>query len=690
MVYAAAAWGMGLLITSFLPSSYDLIVILVVLMLFTLMKFLFKFKWKEIFTVLTVFVIASGFYRIYDITVYQKILKYDGNNISFSGKILEIKEYSGNKSSYLVNGKINNNVSVKMTVYADSYNCRINDYIEFTCTVKAFENDYLFNSKDYYKSQGIFLTSDKISSIKFNENNNFSLSRVLSEYKDRVTNFVKINLPEDVSSMLCGMLFGDKTGLSSDDKTLFYRTGIGHIMAVSGLHLVLFCGIFSFIFKKLKLRKVKTFILLESVMILFAVCSGLSKSVLRAALMMTLVYAADLFFRKSNTLNSIAISFIILTVPCPFLIRNPSLILSITGTFCAGVFAPFMTDKIKGDSFIKKHVKYGAYIFFVSLGILPFSVIFFGEGSLFSPIANIFLTPICMAALLPALIASITIFLNPIFLIKFSGFLCRIVLLCVRFIGRLKFSGVNFSDETKYIFGGAVIFCLIVFLIFKNRKYLFGAVTISSAIILSYVSAIKFISSDDIEIAVLGNGKIDVIIVTDRKYTNVIDISGRKNNCRYALKFLQENNIDKVNNIIIKEKPYQAMSVYNSEFSLINSNNVILSEGIYVREGVGICGNYPKYSDFKSVEIPFENGIININDTRISVEYGKFKFVCDSSCRDYETDVYAEYENIFNPPICSAVIVPDYENIDSLKNVITDSNVSVKADKSGRFYLGNL
>lgn len=689
-IYIAAAWGMGLLFISFLPTTYDLLIVPVAFILLALMRFLCKFKLQEICTVLSVFAIAAAFYRIYDIAYYQKIIAFNNKEISFSGKILEIKEYSKDKASYLVKGKINDIPNVEITVYADAYYCNINDYFEFSGVVKNFDNDYLFNSKDYYKSKGIFLTCDKTEFININKNNNFSLTRILNDYREKVTGFIKKNLTSDESSMLCGMLFGDKSGMSQDDKTLFYRTGIGHVMAVSGLHLVLFCSLFSAFFKSLRLRKVTSFVFLEVIMILFAVCSGLSKSVLRAMLMMTLVNAAPLFYRKSDTLNSISIAFIILTLPCPFLIRNPSLILSLAGAFSAGVFAPFITEKLKDNTFVKKQIKNAAYIFLVSLGMLPFSVIFFGESSLFSPIANIVLTPICMIALLSGLVASITVFLEPVFLVKFSGFLCRIVMSCVRFIGKLKFSGINFGDEMRYIFAGILILLVLVYLIFKNRKYSVISIFISVAVVISFVVFKKLYYSDEIKIAVLGNNKADVIVIAHENYNSIIDISGRNNNYRYALKFLQENNIDKIDEIFIKERQYQAMSTYSNGLNLIDTERIVFPTDTIIRHDTKLLGKTPEYSDYKYEDLQHDNIHVNINDNRVLIEYGDFKFVCDSGCNDSIADVYAEYDNIFDPPVCSFVIAPEYENIDDIENVITQSNVIIKAENNGKFSVGGL
>ncbi|MDE5648763.1 MAG: ComEC/Rec2 family competence protein, partial [Oscillospiraceae bacterium] len=475
--------------------------------------------------------------------VYKPVVNYSSDTVSFSGKILEFTEYSGDKTSYLVKGKINDDVTAKILVYADSYNCRVNDKFYFEGNLKTPENNYLFSQKDYYKSKGIYLISDKVSVLRITQNDNFSIVRILSDYKDYVTEFIVSCLPEDESAMLTGMLFGDKSRISDNDNELFYRTGIGHVMAVSGLHLVLFCGIFAFIFDKMKLGRISRFILLEIAMLLFAVCSGLSLSVMRAAFMMTLVYAAPVFFRYSDTLNSLFISLIILTVGCPFSVRNPSLILSLTGAFGAGVFAPYITDRMKNQNFCQRNIKKVTYMFCVSAVIFPVSVMCFGEGSFFSPLANIFLTPICMASLFLALIASLTVFLKPVILIKIAGLLCHIELKSVRWIGQQEFTYMNFDRNAKIILGILLIFCILTYFIFKNYKTEIVAVMASMVIFCTSVSVLNFVSRNDVKIALLGKDEIDVIVVSHKFSADIIDISGKKDNCRYVCKYLIDSNL---------------------------------------------------------------------------------------------------------------------------------------------------
>lgn len=690
IVYAGAAWGTGLLLASFLHPAFDFIIIPLCVILLAVMKYLFKQKFKEIFLILTILSVSVGFYRIYDMFVYKPVVDYAGNNISFSGKILDFTEYSGDKTSYLVKGKINDDVTAKITVYSDSYNCRINDKFYFTGSLTTPENDYLFNEKDYYKSKGIYLMSDKISEIKIIPDDKFSLVRILRDYRNYVTNFITSYLPEDESALLTGMLFGDKSLISDDDDELFYRTGIGHVMAVSGLHLVLFCSIFSFVFDKMKLGRISRFVLLEIVMLLFAVCSGLSLSVMRAAFMMTLVYVAPIFFRYSDTLNSLFISLIILTVSCPFAIRNPSLILSLTGAFGAGVFAPYITGRMKDGNFCQRKIKKVIYMFCVSAVIFPVSVMCFGEGSFFSPIANIFLTPICMAALFLALIASLTIFLNPVLLIKIAGLLCHIELKAVRFIGRQEFTYMNFDSKAKVFAGVLLIFCILTYFIFKDHKTEIIAVITSMVIFCTSVSVFNFIGRNDVKIALLGKNSIDVIVVSHQFSADIIDISGKKNNCSYVYKYLSDSNISNINNVIIRKSPYNSMSSYNSNLLLFKVGRIFMPYGAIVRNDMKVCGVFPEFTDYKNINFKYEDYFINISDTEITVNYGKFSFVCDNYKNTDFADVFAEYDNLFEPPECRTLIIPEYENETNEINAVCETNIVIKVNSSGEFSVGGL
>ncbi|MGN1482067.1 ComEC/Rec2 family competence protein [Porcipelethomonas sp.] len=678
------------MVASLLRPAFYFLIIISAAVLLVLWKFIFKLKIKEVILLLTVFCIAVGYYGTYSSLKYDSVLKYSGKEIYFIGKIIDYQEYSGDKTRYLLKGRINDKETVKIYVYDNTYDFSISDEFYLEGTLKIPENDYLFDSRDYYKSNGIYLVSDKITKSYVTENNGFSLNRILREYRDYVTEFIRSSIPENEASMLTAMLFGDKSGIETDDKTMFYRTGIGHVMAVSGLHLVLFCGIFSYIFKRTGMNKRIQFVLLEVLMLLFAVCSGLSPSVLRAALMMTIVYAAPLFYRHSDTLNSICISLIILTVGCPFSIRNPSLVLSVTGTFSAGVFAPFISDKISGNDFFRKNIRKIVYMFCVSAGIFPVSVICFGEGSFFSPAANIILTPICMAALLLGMISALTVFVKPVLLVKCAGVLCRIVLNSVRLIGNQKFSYISFDGNAKIIAVVLIIFCILTYFIFKNHKMEVISVLCSWVIFCTSISILNYSGRNDVNIALLGDESIDVVIISRGLSADIIDLSGDKYNCQYAVKYLQSENITEINSISIMSKPYQTMAIYNNSMDLFEVRKVLLPSGTFIRQDSYICGTQPEFSDYSNLTVKYNEYTYGIYNSMIYLYYGDFSFACDSSRNIDHVTVFAEYDMLFEPPECKGLIIPEAENSAESSGEICESNIVVRADKNAEFSVRRL
>ena len=57
-------------------------------------------------------------------------------------------------------------------------------------------------------------------------------------------------LGSDNGGLIGAMLLGDKSDLSGDDKSLYQRNGISHILAISGLHLsMLGMGIYKVLLK---------------------------------------------------------------------------------------------------------------------------------------------------------------------------------------------------------------------------------------------------------------------------------------------------------------------------------------------------------------------------------------------------------------------------------------------------------
>ena len=139
---------MGLLLVSFLPLNCDMLLIPVGAVIALVMKLWLRSSVKEIFTVLVIFSLAAGYYRLYGIFTYDRLADKCGSEVSFTGSIIDTAEYTDDNCRYHVKGELDD-ISAEMYIYAPSAEVLPGDTLNFTGTVKEFENGFLFDSKAY-------------------------------------------------------------------------------------------------------------------------------------------------------------------------------------------------------------------------------------------------------------------------------------------------------------------------------------------------------------------------------------------------------------------------------------------------------------------------------------------------------------------------------------------------------------
>jgi len=365
---------------------------------------IFKLGFKQSILCETSFIVGFFIFANYMVTNVDHLKKYYDNSINFSGKVIELHDYSGDMSSYTLDGSINNVDDVKIYLYTDTLNCLYGDNLSFECTASEFTNEYLFNSKQYYNSKGVYIQATDISNLEVTHIEDslfYNLIRNLQSYRDNVISTFKLNMSRDGASLLSAILFGDTSDLSKSDKNSLTRSGIGHMVSVSGLHLVILTSVLGIFLdylekKDLALPKPLKFLIYELFMLLFVIIVGFPISAVRTLIMLSISNMSMVFSRKSDTLNTLCIASMVMISIQPYLISNASFLLSIVGVYGIGVVSPYITKNLKYPNFVKEIVS----LMVTSACILPICVLFFDEVSIISPITNIVCLPLCEIALL--------------------------------------------------------------------------------------------------------------------------------------------------------------------------------------------------------------------------------------------------------------------------------------------------
>lgn len=117
-------------------------------------------------------------------------------------------------------------------------------------------------------------------------------------------------LPKRLDGMEAAMLLADKSRLDDTTRQAFRTAGVSHLLAVSGLHLALLCGLLGF-GRRWKFYK-PLIILRGAVALFYVLLTGAPVSVLRAGLVLAVALAGDFLLLPVDLLTSTGFAAVLL------------------------------------------------------------------------------------------------------------------------------------------------------------------------------------------------------------------------------------------------------------------------------------------------------------------------------------------------------------------------------------------
>ena len=187
-----------------------------------------------------------------------------------------------------------------------------------------------FDYKSYLKSKGIYGTIeiDNFRLISSNEVN--YIEKILNMVQRSIkTNLFKI-LGYDEAALCVGILVGERDEISEEIENNFKMSNLTHMLAVSGSHITYIISAIALLLGKSSKRFTKIFTILF--LLFFMALTGFTASVIRASIMGILILTASLLYRKSDTINNLAISSLIILVCNPYFVTDLGFLLSYAGT----------------------------------------------------------------------------------------------------------------------------------------------------------------------------------------------------------------------------------------------------------------------------------------------------------------------------------------------------------------------
>ncbi|HRR75536.1 MAG TPA: ComEC/Rec2 family competence protein [Ruminococcus sp.] len=668
MIGAASAYIAGLFFASFFTGNWY--ILLPAALFILLIGRLRKYGRYDYIVIASFFILGTAL--SYGKTAYisRAEREYSGETFTFTGTVEDIRKYSGGKVMYTLKGRSDGRRKLKVRLYTDDKDARYGDrIIAVNCEAVFPESDYLYDSKSSFRAAGISFTLDSPDSVSIEHTGRKRLKNAAMSYRDDMISEMRIVLGEERGSFLAGMVFGQKQGLDENTKTSLYRSGIGHIMAVSGLHISIIAAAVMCLWKMLGFGRLESMILTDSVAAVMILLADSPVSAIRAAIMMNFLYAAGLFRRQNDTFNSLAAAVLLIGLADPGCIYSSGFILSVAGTFGIGVFGPFMTKKFKTDTVWQKLFRQFVIMLCTSVFIMPFSMLYFGETSLISPITNIVLLPFCTFVLLLGVIYVFSMGALPV--LPAAGAVIRALLRMtdkLSGIGGTWFaSGSDMIVYITFILGAAAALVMIVT---GSRRY--TAVAIAAGCSIVFISsAISGASMyNTFTAAVLGKESNAAVVITYRGETEVIDLSGHYRSPEYVSRFLKTSDISSVDTAILTRDVQSQYSAYSSALGSAAPERWIISGDtpIYGESSVENMGSGGCVWDNGGRSIEYNDGVLTISASgRNIVIVPAGKLAGDISGADMVI-LYGKSDKEYEFPEGCEVIYLDKKEENSLNN----------------------
>jgi competence protein ComEC len=253
------------------------------------------------------------------------------------------------------------NILVRIYRYRGTLN--VGERIRFPAKLrefKNFNNPGDFDYRSYMQTRGLSfmaIVSDGRYVVPMGEGNLGIVGKVLEKIRRPLRNLLKERLSYGTSPIYAALILGERQGLTPELRKPFDRSGVGHIMAVSGLHLGLVAWLFYMMSRwvlsfscRLTLmtdtRKVAA-ILTTVPVVTYGVITGLQVSTQRAMIMVLVFLWSVIIGKEKDVWSSLCLAALIILALMGNSLFTVSFQLSFTAV--AGILwlAPLILSRIQ-------------------------------------------------------------------------------------------------------------------------------------------------------------------------------------------------------------------------------------------------------------------------------------------------------------------------------------------------------
>lgn len=209
-------------------------------------------------------------------------------------------------------------------------------------------------------------------------------------------------------AVIAAMTLGDKSALNKELKDDYSVSGASHVLALSGLHLGIIYAILSLFFGQRRWR------IIGQVLIILAIWAyvfvvGMSVSVMRSAVMLTVYSFISLLNRDRMSLNALALAAVVILVFNPLYFYDVGFQMSFMSVlFIILLYMPIlrlMPESVRGLPVVSWLWQMAAVSIAAQIGVAPLVAFYFGRFSCYFLLTNFIVIPAATVILYGAVLS---------------------------------------------------------------------------------------------------------------------------------------------------------------------------------------------------------------------------------------------------------------------------------------------
>ena len=323
-----------------------------------------------------------------------------------------------------------------------------------------------FNQKEYYQKQNITMSLQDAAVHIINPQKKrslwYQLREKLTEFRCKMSRTILSHMGEEYGGILCAMLLGDDAYLNETWKELLQKSGIGHLLAISSLHV---SRVGMSVYKGMRKTGIPIWfsaICSSALLCSYVIMTGNSTSAIRSCIMFVIRMGAYLLGREYDGLTALAVAAIVILARQPIMLFDAGFLLSFGAVLGIYLISPMLKLPV-GIA--------------ISVMIFPIQLYFYYEYCFYSLLWNLIAIPLATIIIGSGFVGLVMVFIGkfPELLLRGSfeiarlglAFYCRGSELLLQFPGA---RGIIGRPEKWWIAGYYFVLLLCLLVSEKKRK----------------------------------------------------------------------------------------------------------------------------------------------------------------------------------------------------------------------------